>query len=136
MSRNAANQNRIMKWVDYTHSTPRIFLPKPYVTALAKAIRRTSNSKHRECVTVVGNCFCGIEKCFNEYYELHRFDLDFHEALKEHPDIVLDCATNLSKRSGLSVKHILAVLALPIRYHKKSSKPYIDWKNAIDIEYR
>lgn len=115
MSRNnAANSLRTMKWIDYSHSIPKIFIPKPYVSALAHIIKRQTGMRHRVCVTLVGRCFCGVEKCFNEYYKEQRYDLDFQEAMVFHKDIVSECILNLSALSGVNESLITDVLNLPI----------------------
>jgi hypothetical protein len=113
-----------MKWGDYSHSKPRIYLPKPYITAIAKLIKHSTDLKHRQCVTLVGNCFCGVDKCFNEYHDSHRFDIDFRTAMEEHVDIVVECINALSKRTGVNTEQILAILKQPIQTNK-SNKPFV-----------
>ena len=134
-SSNAANNNRLMKWVDFSHDTPRIYLPKPYVTALANLAKLHTDKRHRECVTIVGSCFCGIKKCFNEYYIEHRFDLDFREAMVFHKDVVADCIKDLSRSTGLNESLIKQALDLPIVLVKRrGTEVYlekVDWRKLL-----
>lgn len=73
---NAANRTRIMKWADFSHRQPRIFIPKIHITALGRIIKTATGVKHRMAVQMVGVCFCGVDSSFAEYHEPHRFDLD------------------------------------------------------------
>ncbi len=127
---NAANHTRIMKWADFSHNKPRIFIPKVYVTSLGRIIKLANGTKHRIGVTLVGNCFCGVDSCFGEYHQPHRYDLDIREALDQHPDVVTESIDMLSSRTGIYADFIRNVIDLEIQ-RTESGHEYIDWQSLV-----
>ena len=129
---NAANRTRIMKWADFSHNKPRIFLPKIYITALARIIKVATGINHRIGVTLVGNCFCGVDSNFGEYHQPHRYDLDISEALIKYPNVLTESIDMLSERTGIVSGFIRSVINLDVRQSKGSGLEYLDWQTLLE----